>query len=50
MGKADGKINCRGAWGAQSVKQPTLDFTSGHDLSVLGWSPMSGSTLSKESA
>ena len=23
-----------GAWVAQSVKQPTLDFSSGHDLTV----------------
>ena len=23
----------RGAWGAQSVKDPALDFGSGHDLS-----------------
>ena len=34
-------------------KQPTLDFTSGPDLRgerVLGLSPMTGSTLSGESA
>ena len=34
---------------APSVKPPTLDFGSGHDLSVLGLSPVSGSTLSGES-
>ena len=28
--KSDG----RGAWVAQSVKHPTLDFSSGHDLMV----------------
>ena len=28
---------------AQSVEHPTLDFGSGHDLRVLGWSPESGS-------
>jgi len=35
---------------AQSVKCPTLDFGSGHDLGVTGLSPMSGSLLSWESA
>ena len=34
-----------GAWGAQSVKRPTLGFGSGHDLTVVGSSPMSGSVL-----
>ena len=34
-----------GAWVAQSVKCPTLDFGSGHDLTVMGSSPMSGSVL-----
>lgn len=29
-----------------SVKYPTLDFGSGHDLGVMGWSPMLESTLS----
>ena len=28
------KIFCRGAWVAQSVKCPTLDFGSSHDLTV----------------
>ena len=28
-------IACRGAWMAHSVKCPTLDFGSGHDLMVL---------------
>ena len=27
-------------WVAHSVTYPTLDFSSGHDLKVLGWSPM----------
>ena len=27
---------------AQSVKHKTLDFTSGHDLRVVRWSPMYG--------
>ena len=35
---------------AQSVKHPTLDFGSGHDLRVVGSSPTSGSVLSAESA
>ena len=29
----------RGAWVAQSVKRPTLDFGSGHDLRVHGIEP-----------
>ena len=35
---------------AQSVKHSTLDLGSGHDLRVVGSSPMSGSVLSVESA
>ena len=30
---------CRGARVAQSVKRPTLDFGSGHDLTVCGFEP-----------
>ena len=30
---------CRGAWVAQSVKHPTLDLSSGHDLTVRGLEP-----------
>jgi len=44
------KIYCRGAWVAQSVKQLTLDFSSGRDLRVLGSGPASGSALSGETA
>ena len=33
-----------------SVKHLTLDFGSGHDLRVVGWSPESSSTLSMEPA
>ena len=40
----------RDAWVAQSVKCPTLDVGSGHDLMVVGLSPMWGSALSWESA
>ena len=28
------KVKNRGSWVAQSVKHPTLDFSSGHDLTV----------------
>lgn len=32
--------NCYwGTWMTQLIKRQTLDFVSGHDLSVLGWSP-----------
>ena len=33
----------QGAWVAQSVKRPTLDFGSGHDLTVVRSSLASGS-------
>ena len=39
-----------GAWVAQLVKHPTLDFSSGHDVMFVSSSPMSGSELSVESA
>ena len=35
---------------AQSIRQPTLDFSSSHDLKVVGWSPVLGSALSIEPA
>ena len=34
------RSNCWGAQVAQLVKHPTLDFCSGHDLRVVGSSPM----------
>lgn len=37
-------------WMAQSVKHLTLDFSSGHNLTVMQSSPASGSMLSEESA
>uniref|UniRef100_A0A452U916 Protocadherin gamma-A1-like n=1 Tax=Ursus maritimus TaxID=29073 RepID=A0A452U916_URSMA len=37
-------------WVAQLVKRPTLGFSSGHDLGVLGWIPLVSSILSGESA
>ena len=39
----------QGTWVAQSVKCPTLDFSSCHDLRVMRWSPVSGSPLSGDS-
>ena len=39
-----------GLWVAQSGEHPTLDFGSGHDPRVVGWSPASCSTLSLEPA
>ena len=38
------------AWVAQSVEDPTLDFSSALDSRVVGWSPVSGSKLSVEPA
>lgn len=35
---------------AQLGKLPTLGFSSGHDVKVLGWSPVLGSVPSRESA
>jgi len=43
--KRENKESKRGLWVAQSVKHPTLDFGSGHDLGVLRSSPASGSAL-----
>ena len=36
------KKDLPGAWGAQTVKRPTLGFGSGHDLTVLGFEPRIG--------
>ena len=41
--------NC-GSWVSQLVKCPTLDFSSGHDLTVVRSSPTLGSALSMEPA
>ena len=38
------------AWVAQSIKCPTLDVGSGHDLTVVRSSPLLGSTLAMEPA
>ena len=35
---------CRGIWVIQLVKHWTLDFASGHDLTVLGFEPTLGLT------
>ena len=40
----------KGAWVAQSVKRPTLDLASDHDLVVLRSSLGLGSTLGEEPA
>ena len=32
----------RGPWGVQSVKRPTLDLRSGHDLTVREFEPPAG--------
>ena len=42
------KIHSRGTWVAQSVKRPTLDFGSGHDLAVHEFEPLR--TVSAEPA
>lgn len=39
-----------GPWEAQSFERLTLGFSAGHDLSVVGSSPASGSVLSVASA
>ena len=39
-----------GAWVVQSVKHPTPDFGSGHDLRVVTWSPTLSSALGREPA
>ena len=43
-------FSMRGAWLAQLVKHLTLDFGSGHDLSVVRYSSVPSSILSGESA
>ena len=43
----NGDLGCRMA---QSVRWPTLDFGSGHDLRVVRSNPTSGSALGMESA
>ena len=39
----------RGAWVAQLVKRPTLDFNSGHDLTVSGLEPHGSWVLTAQS-
>ena len=41
-------LSLQGAWVAQSVKHPTLNFSSAHDLIVMRPSPSSGSVLRLE--
>ena len=42
VSRAPLKTDFGGAWVAQSVKRPTLDFGSGHDLTVHGFGPHVG--------
>ena len=46
--KVEVKSQCRGTWGPESVKHPTLDLCSGLDLRVVSSSPALGSTLGVE--
>ena len=39
-----------GTWVAQSIKHLALGFSSGHDLRVMRWSPVAGSSMGMESA
>lgn len=48
--KAGKKVTLGSTWGAQSIKQPILDFSWGHDLWVVGLSPTSGSMLGVDPA
>ena len=43
-------VKFRGAWMAQSIEHLTLDFSSGHDLTVMGWSLPLGSVLNMKPA
>ena len=47
--KAILKKKSRATWVAQSVKHLTLEFSSGHDLMVMGLSPASGCELTAQS-
>ena len=42
------KSGFRDSWVAQLFEYLTLDFSSGHDPRVVGWSPASNSVLSVE--
>ena len=44
------EVAFQGAWVAQLVKHPTLDFGLGHDLIVVRWSTPLGSVLGMEPA
>lgn len=44
------KNEVEGAWVSQSVKHPTLDFSSGHDLRIVRSSPVWHSVLDIEPA
>ena len=47
LGRKDRQSKCKaklasGAWAAQSAEQPTLGFSSGHDLRVMRLIPVLG--------
>ena len=44
MERANGKVD-RSTWVPQSVRRPTLGFSSGHDLIFMRSNPASGSVL-----
>ena len=44
------QLGAGGGWVAQSVKHPTFDLGSGHDLEILRTVPASGSVLGMQPA
>lgn len=46
--EADAQKGSGGTWMAQSVKHPTLNIGSGHDLTVVSSIPASGSALTAQ--
>ena len=44
------KLSLWDGWVVQLIKHPTLDFSSGYDLIVMGLSPTLGSMLNMEPA
>ena len=50
VNKQISKKDQRGAWLAQSVEHPALDFSSGHEPKIVGSSPALGFVLTLEPA
>lgn len=48
LGMVDSNSHSWGTWVTQSVKHPTLDFGSSHDLEIVRSSPVSSSLLGLE--